>query len=236
MDLCLQQQRHPGRRRHRHDQGRHRRPAQYQKETDGHYTAVDPGVTATLADRAGGGWTLTNLDHAVRTFSAAGQLVGDVDDQGHGVTLAYAGGRLATVTDTLGQTLTVTWGTTGAANGRITQVAASDGHSASFGYTGTHLTSTIGVDGKTTSYTYDTVTGLLNGITDPLNHTTAKTVYDPTSKRVTQQTDAAGNIWHFDWDATTGTATVTDPAGVRRQDVYDGNVLVAQIGPDGSGR
>ncbi|MFK0288447.1 DUF6531 domain-containing protein [Streptomyces sp. NPDC090499] len=209
----------------------------FTKNADGTYTPQDPGVTATMADRSGGGWQLTNLAGDRLLFDSTGRLVKDVDDQDHGVTLTYAGGRLDTLTDTLGQTFTVTWGTTGAESGHITGVTASDGHTVSYVYDlsagANRLMAVRGVDSKTTRYSYDQATGYLNGITDPEGHVSAQTVYDPDTGRVTQQTDAAGGVWKFAWDPDTETATITDPAGTVTQDVYQGNVLVSQIDANG---
>ncbi|WP_046494589.1 RHS repeat-associated core domain-containing protein [Streptomyces odonnellii] len=209
----------------------------FKKNANGTYTAEDPGVSATMEDRSGGGWRLTNLAGDQLDFDDAGRLVKDVNDQGHGVTLTYSGGALSKVTDTLGQTMTVTWGSSGADAGHITTVTASDGHSVGYGYTNTagkdRLTSVTGVDGKTTRYTYDGATGYLNSITDPEGNASAKTKYDPETGRVIEQTDALGGVWKFGWDAASETATITDPAGTVTQDIYQGNVLVSQIDADG---
>jgi len=210
----------------------------YSRGSDGTYTPLDPGVTATMTDRSGGGWQIKNQAGDRMSFDSAGHLVADVDEQGRGVTATYSSGKLATLTDVLGQTFTITWGTSGAADARITGVAGSDGHSVSYGYTviagASRLTSVVGIDGKTTTYSYDAATGYLNGVTDPLGKTTAQTVYDPATGRVIAQTDAAGGHWTFAWDQATETATITDPAGVVRKDLYQGNVLVTQL--DAAGR
>jgi RHS repeat-associated protein len=210
----------------------------FKKNADGSYTAEDPGVTSTMTARTGGGWKIRNLDNEELQFDADGHLISWLDEQGHGVTASYTGTKLTGLKDTLNQTLSITWGTTGAADGRITKVTGSDGHSASYGYTsagsGARLTSVTGVDGKNTSYTYDEATGFLNGIVDPTGAISAATVYDPVTKRAIKQTDAAGGVTTFDWDDATQTATITDPTGVTRQDVYADNVLVTQL--DGEGR
>ncbi|WP_201787193.1 DUF6531 domain-containing protein [Actinoplanes sp. TFC3] len=173
---------------------------QYRHNSDGSWTAADPGVTARLSDRSGGGWALTNLAGDRMSFDSDGKLLTDVDQFGHGVTATYSGAHLTTLTDTLGQTLTLTW-----SGDRITKVAGSDGRSVSYGYTSTagqsRLTSVTGIDAKTTTYSYDNATGMLNGITDPLGNTLARTTYDPTSKRVVSQTDATGAVWKFAWDS-----------------------------------
>lgn len=192
------------------------------------YVSPDPGVTATLTDRSGGGWVLTNIAGDTMTFNAAGQLVADRDPQGRGVSLAYSGGKLATVTDDLTQTFTVTW------NGAlISKITASTGDVAEYGYTAGQLTSVKGIDGKTTTYGYDATVGFLNSITDPTGAVSARTTYDPTTKRAISQIDESGGTWTFSWDAASQTATITDPAGVKTQDIYQGNVLISHVGGDG---
>ncbi|WBQ07742.1 RHS repeat-associated core domain-containing protein [Kribbella sp. CA-293567] len=192
------------------------------------YVSPDPGVTAKLTDKSGGGWVLTNIAGDTMTFNATGQLVADRDPQGRGVSLAYSGGKLATITDDLTQTFTITW------NGAlISKITASTGDVAEYGYTAGQLTSVKGIDGKTTTYGYDATVGFLNSITDPTGAVSARTTYDPVTKRAISQIDESGGTWTFSWDAASETATITDPAGVKTQDIYQGNVLVSHVGGDG---
>ncbi|GAA0998349.1 hypothetical protein GCM10009555_097450 [Acrocarpospora macrocephala] len=208
----------------------------YAKDETGVYKALDPAVTAELTELADG-WLLTNLDEETLRFNTDGQLVHDMNEQGKGVTLSYSGGRLAMVSDGLGQTITITWGSTGPATGKIVEIEAEDGRTVEFAYStaagAARLTGVTDVTGASTTYSYDAATGMLNGITDPIGRTSAVTTYDPVSKRAIQQADALGAITTFAWDAATQTATITFPDGTTRQDIYDDNVLVSQIGPDG---
>ncbi|WP_242906710.1 RHS repeat-associated core domain-containing protein [Actinomadura terrae] len=210
--------------------------SQFAKDDSGRYKAIDPAITATLTELADG-WQLKNLDGDILRFNSGGQLTHDFDDQGHGVALVYSGGRLSTLTDHLGQTFTVGWGTDGAAAGKIIKVSDGHGRSISYGYTESagkaRLTSFTDVTGATTTFSYDPSTGFVNGITDALGRTTARTTYDPATKRVTSQKDASGATTNFAWDAESETATVTFPDGTTRQDIYQNNVLVSQVGADG---
>ncbi|RFS86233.1 hypothetical protein D0T12_06350 [Actinomadura spongiicola] len=210
--------------------------SRFAKNDTGLYKAIDPSITATLTELTDG-WQLKNLDGETLRFNTTGQLTHDYDDKGNGVRLTYSGGRLQTITDQAGQTLILTWGTGGAANGKIVKVTGSDGKSISYAYTDTagraRLTGFTDVIGATTTISYDSATGFVNGITDPLGRTAARTTYDPETKRVISQKDAAGATTTFAWNAETQTATVTFPDGTTRQDVYDNNVLISQIGPDG---
>ncbi|MFS0704279.1 RHS repeat-associated core domain-containing protein [Cellulomonas sp. 179-A 9B4 NHS] len=195
-------------------------------------------MTARLSDRAGGGWELVNTQGARMSFDAMGRLTADLDEYGRGVTATYSAGRLASLRDELGQTLQVTWGGTGPAEARITKVTASDGRTVGYEYADTagaaRLVAVVAPDGARTSYTYDAATGLLNGITDPLGKTTARTTYDPESRRVVEQEDATGAVTTFAWDAASQTATITDPLGRVRHDVYQDNVLISQVDGDGA--
>ena len=209
----------------------------YVKQLDGSYLG-DPGITATLTGAPTTGWTLIALSGERITFNPAGQATTDKDRLGQGVTFGYANDRIDTVTDSLGHTLTLAYGTTGAATGMLTAVSASDGRSVAYGYTtlagSPRLTSVTGIDAKTTTLTYDATTGRLTGISDPNNHTNARNVYDPTTGRVTQQRDATGATWDLSWDPTTQTQSITDPRGKTSHDVYYGNVLTKHIASDGA--
>lgn len=201
--------------------------SRYIKNTSsGAYDATDEGVTATLTDASGGGWTWTNHSGALMIFDGAGRLTQQKDERGLGTTLAYnTSGQLATVTDALGQKLTITWSST-SPTAKITKVQSSNGRSVSYTYTSGLLTAVKGIDAKTTRYTYD-AGGRLNGITDPDGKTTAQTVYG-NDGRVTSQRDATGGETTFAWNPAKQTATVTDPDGVVHKYVYQGNVLVSQ--------
>ena len=201
------------------------------------YTAMDPGVTAVMTDRAGGGWVVTSRVSGEFEFNADGWLIRMVDTRGFGVDLDYVSGRLDRVTDDLGQSLQLTWSGSGA-SARVVEVASSDGKSVTYGYATTagdlRLVSVTGIDGKVATYGYDSATGFLNTITDPSGGHWARTTYDPTTGRVVSQIDPTGGVTTFAWDQGSHTATITSPSGEVRQDIYEGNVLVAQV--DNSGR
>lgn len=203
----------------------------------GTYTAQDPGVTAVLTDRDGGGWIATSRVDGEFEFDSTGRLLRMTDSRGLGVDLTYTAGRLTTITDDLGQTLTLTW--TGAgATARVTQIAASDGKTVTYGYATTagdyRLVTVTGIDGEQSAYGYDAATGYLNSITDPAGGHWAQTTYDATTGRVTSQTGPTGDVTTFQWDPYSETATITLPSGEVRQDIYQGNVLVSQV--DNNGR
>ncbi len=93
------------------------------------------------------------------------------------------------------------------------------------------LTGVTAVDGTTTTYGYAT-TGGLASITDPLGHVSARNTYNAAG-RIISQRDETGAKTTFAWDEATQTATITDPTGKVRIDVYNNLNLVKQI--DGNG-
>jgi RHS repeat-associated protein len=210
----------------------------------------DPGATGALVEQGGGGWTLTALSGEKLTFNADGLLVSDVDRQGRGITLGYTGSgpsaQLATVTDEAGQVTTLTYGTTGAENGKVVEVESDDGRTVSYGYTTVagdpHLTAVTNTTGKTTDISYDATSGRLNQITDPAEGEHAQNVYNG-SGRIIEQTDANGQITTFDWKPITGTGipdgsgtqTTTDPLGYVTKELYYGHVLIKRTAYDDNG-
>ncbi|MDQ7993811.1 MAG: hypothetical protein REI45_14165, partial [Propionicimonas sp.] len=175
-----------------------------------------------------------NLAGETMTFDGDGLLVGQVDERGQGLHLDRVDGRIATITDALGQSLTLTWDGTGAA-ARVTAATSSDGRSVGYAYDTVagerRLVGVTDVTGATTTYGY-TAEGWLTDVTDPLGNVSAQNVYDADG-RVVEQRDAAGALTTFSWDPATETAVVTDPTGRTRTDVYSGLNLVRQI--DGGG-
>lgn len=185
-----------------------------------------PGVHKTLAQAAGGGYTLTNWDRSVQTFNTTGLLTATKDRNGQGATFAYNGSQLATVSGS-GRSLTFTWDPTGT---RITKVSGSDARAVQYGYDPSlRLTSFTDARGKVTTYGYDGG-GRLNSIRDPNGNYPVRLIYDSANGRVTQQQDPNGGTTSFAWDNATQTASTTDPRRARVQG------CVRQRLPDPAGR
>lgn len=206
-----------------------------------------PAVTATL-DSVSGGWTLTSVSGQALAFDEDGHLVSELDRQGRGITLAYAGSgagaHLSTATDEVGRVATFGYGSSGDADGKLVSVTTDDGRSVGYGYDtiagSVHLVTYTDAEDVTTTYSYDATTGQLDGISVDGQDENAQNVYD--GGRITEQTDAAGNTWDFDWEpseevgapAGSGTQTTTDPEGHSTVDVYHGNVLTSHTDGDGN--
>lgn len=207
-------------------------------EAEGGYTPVDPAVSATLSAGAGGTHVARALSGTTMTFDGTGRLVALADERGRGLTLGYAGAALTSITDSLGQTLSITWDAGTGADARIASVKSSDDRSVSYTYTVTsgakRLTGVTAVDGKITTFAY-TAAGLLSQITDPLGNVSARSEFD-TSGRVISQLDEMGarTTFAYHTGAQTTTTTVTDPSGRSRQYVYSGYNLVKQVDGEGN--
>jgi RHS repeat-associated protein len=204
----------------------------YTKQPDGSFVGA-AGALSTLTAIAGG-YKLVRTDQVTYTFSSAGVLQSEQDRNGQGLSFTYDGsGRLATAVDASGHT--ITFGYNGAST-LLASVSSTAQNTVSYGYTGSQLTSITlpDPDGPgplaqpVTHYTYDGG-GRLATIVDPNNHTQVTNVYDPSTGRVTQQTDANNKTTNFSWDPATQTATATDANNHVWKDVYQDNVLIKRI-------
>lgn len=189
----------------------------------------DPGVTATLIDADGGGWTLTTRGQVRHEFDRDGRLVALRASTGQGVDLGYdSAGRLTSVSGS-GRVLRLSWD---AAANRLTRIDLPDGRWVGYGYTDGLLTTVRDVAGGTTAYEYD-AGDRLSKTSSPEGRQVTKQSYDPDTGRVRDQWDGRGNHSVFSWDPVSETASLTDPRGGTWRDVYRGNVLVKRIDPLG---
>jgi RHS repeat-associated protein len=205
------------------------------RQPDGSFAGA-AGALSTLSAIPGGYGLLTH-DQVSYRFDANGVLQSELDRNGQGLTFGYDGsGRLSTVTDAAGHLMTLSYN----GSNLLASVATPDQRTVSYGYTNGRLTSVTLPDpdgpGPLTApvwtYTYE-ASGRLWQEIDPNNHTVVTNVYDPTSHRVTRQTDGNNKTTTFAWDPGTQTTTITDPDNHVWKDVYQNNVLVKQIDPAG---
>jgi RHS repeat-associated protein len=181
------------------------RVTRYANGPGGSFTAA-PGYFETLVKNPDGTFTLTKKDKTVYTFqsipntpflvaSPVLMLTSIVDRNGNTTTLSYSGGKLSTVTDTYGRTLTFTYN---AQN---------------------HLASVQDPAGRVTQFQYDATGHLLSRIIDPLGNTiqyTYNSLYQATTK-----VDKAGRTFRYQYsnllpvavydNSNTGPATLSNP-------------------------
>jgi RHS repeat-associated protein len=186
------------------------------------------GAYSSLIKLGDGSYQLTRRDQVVYHFDSTGTLLSETDRNGNHLTFAYTSGRLTTITDTVGRTVTLGYD----GSGRLTSLSAPLSRTVTYAYDGSgRLASVTDLAGKTTTYGYDT-SNRLTTITDANSHVVVTNEYG-TDGRVSAQTDALGHRSTFAWNATTQTATYTDPAGKAWTDVYANNVLQRHSDPLG---
>ena len=205
------------------DLHRRRRPADRVHQLRRHLHRRPGRVRALSA--VSGGYQVTAPDGTQLAFGSAGQLTSETDRSGSGVTLAYTGGRLAAVTDTGGRSVSFGYNGSG---GLLTSLTLPDGTSVSYGYTAGGSPRSPSRRGTTTRYGYNSGRELTT-ITDPDQHVVLTNTYDPSTGRITSQTDGDGNITTYAWDPAGQTETTTLPGGGVWTDIYNNNVLVEQI-------
>jgi RHS repeat-associated protein len=178
------------------------------------YTAP-PQVDATLAHNGDGTWTFVRQKRSTFKFNSSGQLSSIRDLNGNATSLSYASGQLSTVTDSAGQALTFSY------NGSLLSSvsdSASPARQVQFGYDGSgNLTSVTDAGGGVTTMGYD-ASHHLTSMLDPKQQGSSNpqpltNIYDPTTSKVTSQTDFAGRTTNFDYTSIPGSTKVTDPKG-----------------------
>jgi len=187
-----------------------------------------PGGTSSLT-AISGGYELVRRDQVRYGFDAAGQLTSLTDRNDNTITFAYAAGELATISDTVGRTVTLTHD----AQGRLTQLVAPLSTTVTYAYNAAGLLSAV-TDrrGGVTEYTYDASNRLLT-VVDANDHTLLTNEYGADG-RISGQTDARGEGGTFAWDPVTHTSTYTDARGGVWLDIYAGNALRRQVDPLGN--
>ncbi|WP_164991882.1 DUF6531 domain-containing protein [Streptomyces sp. N1] len=199
----------------------------YIKDTvTGSYTASSLGVTANLTGSAADGFKLSTGKHGKLTFDGGGKLTSWKDQAGIGLSFAYTGGDLSSITDGAGNTIGITVDPT---SHLLTNVDLPGNRSVAYGYTSGQLTSVKGTDGGTVTYGYEA--GRLASITDAAGRLVMQTSYDG-SGRVTQQTDADGKITKY--TRATLETSYQDGNGGIWTDLYHGSLLRSRIDPLGN--
>ena len=192
-------------------------------------------VLATLVLNGDGTYTFTRRAQEQFVFDATGLLIkavardGFAGSPGTGVpaayttTLSYASGRLSTVTDAAGRTLTFSYGT----NGKVSGIADSTGRTVGYGYDGSgNLTDVTDVLSGNTHFTYD-ANHLLLTVRDPRGNTVLTNTYDNTGRTLTQ-TDGLSRETFFDYTSIPGSTKITDPKGNVIVDTFTNNMLMSE--------
>ena len=196
----------------------------------GPWTLVSPLNQAYGLSVSGGAYRFTDpVARRVYLFSGTPPMLTQIiDEHGNALTLNYSGSELTQVSDGQGRMLTLTYDPFAGMLSSIT-----DGtRVVSYSYTGGLLTGFTDAAGHVTSYAYATgpYPGMLSASTEPVGNTPIQNGYDA-SGRAVSQTDAAGGIAHYAWDAPAGNL-FTDPLGRAWTYLHDSqNRLVSLTDP-----
>ncbi|MBM4164359.1 MAG: RHS repeat protein, partial [Lentisphaerae bacterium] len=193
----------------------------FTRKPDGDYVA-SPGVTATLARNAGGQLVLQERLGRTWTFATNGVLSRIVDPSSNSVALFYTNAScLVAVSNSFGRAFTVN-----RSGGRISSVSDTAGRSVSYRYSPTGcLTGVTDAAGFTWSMAYDT-NALFLSETDPDGFKTVINAYNGLGQ-VTNQISAAGSSWPFGF-AAGYRAWEIDPFGQRVIYTYTDDGRLAQ--------
>jgi RHS repeat-associated protein len=176
-------------------------------------------AVASLVENEGSTWTFTRDQDQIFDFSSAGVLTSESDLNGYTTTLSYSSGKLVSVTDPAGRSLSFSYG----GNGLVSEVTDPAGRTVSYSYNGSDdLTSVTDVGGGVTSFTYSD--NLLLTMTNPNGQSGEPdagdevTNYYNGSGQVTEQIDPMSRATTFSYSgdnlsSSGGTTTITNPNG-----------------------
>ena len=197
-------------------------------QADGSYAAgTDDPSTLTLS---GGLFSMNDGSGGIDRFNAAGKLASITDSNGNTVDLTYGtNGMLQTVKNlATGETITFTSN----AAGRIISAADGNGQTVTYTYDPTNtLLLSSAVSGGTTTYTYAPATGsvqanALTSITNP-DGTQQTFTYDAEGRLASQSGSGGTGTQTYSYNSA-GTVTVTDALGDKTTLLYGANGAVAQ--------
>jgi len=211
------------------------------------------GFDGTLKRLSDDSYEMTTRDRRTFAFDSSGNLTQIKPRFRPATTLAYSGGKLSSITDSAGRTITITYSASNPA--LIERVTLPDGRYVQYGYTGTSMTSVRDPRGKTWNLSHDG-NGRLTSIQDPLGHYELQNVQYDGQGRVTSEQNGTGDTVGYGYstsspyDVTTVSVPgrgdwvyrhvgymlidVTDPLGRKTSYSYDGQARTATI-KDGHG-
>jgi len=187
---------------------------------------ADVSEQLTVVPQPGGAppkWTLKDLVDRIETYNGDGRLESIADRAGQTITLTYAlNGQLGTVRDHFNRTLTFSYD----GNGRISSVTDPDNKVTSYGYDAQGRLSTVTrPDTKVRTYLYneaaqtgganlpDAITGLI----DETNTRYATWTYDAQGRATSSRLGTGANVQRFSLSYNAnGTTTVNDALNTQR--------------------
>jgi RHS repeat-associated protein len=187
-----------------------------------------PGDSGALRPAAGDTFTLTEADGVVRGFRSDGQLDYVADPNGNRISCAYAAGRLTGLSHSSGESLTLSYHSTGL----LAELLDAHGRRTRFAYQGEHLVTVTAYDDRVTSYAYKL------GQAPATEHALAEIAlpdgtrrffdYDSRGRLSSTYRDGNAETVAFDHD-TIGRVSLTDALGHATRYFFDHAGRVAKI-------
>ena len=174
------------------------------------------GAATTLQNLGSSGWRLTRPDSSVELFDASGAFVSATTRSGVATVVSRdAGGRIATVTNSFGRTLSLSY-----VGGQLTSLTIPGGLQITYGYDAQgRLETATYADGAVKRYVYaDPYNNwLLTGLIDKNGHTFATYTYDLYG-RVVAEERAGAEKYTFSYPSLSSemTTQLVDPLGRAR--------------------
>jgi RHS repeat-associated protein len=165
------------------------------------------GKLARLADNS---YELSSRDGRKVSFNSSGQVTQLKPRFGPATTLAYSSGKLSSITDSAGRTVSITYNATTPT--LIERVTLPDSRYVEYGYTSGRLTTVRDLRGETWTYAYDG-SGRLTSVQDPVGRYVLQDVQYDAQGRVTSEEDGAGEATTYAYSTSGAYAltTMTEP-------------------------
>ena len=186
---------------------------------------AEAGIYNVLTTNVGGGFILTTKEQMKYNFNSQGRLASIVDKNGNTLSLTYDGaGALTVVTNSAGRVVTFV----NDASHRITAIIDPLNRTNAFAYSAQgDLVSATDPRGGVTRYGYDADHQMTNAV-DPNGNQFVRNVYS-TNRLVEAQKDALGGTTTFTYDFGTRETVTTNALGYRIVHKHDDKLRVVQI-------
>jgi RHS repeat-associated protein len=228
--------------------GQHTRFSKTSGGSSGAATYSAKGFDGKLVRLSNNSYQLTTRDQRSFSFDSSGNLTQIKPRFLPATTLSYTSGKLSSITDSAGRTITLTYSVSNPS--QIEKVTLPDGRFVQYGYTSGRLTSVQDARGKSWTLAYDT-NGRLTSIEDPVGHYEIQDVQYDSQGRVTSEENGTGDAISYayttssPYDVTTVTIpgrgdwvyrhianmlmSVTDPLGRKTSYSYDAMARKASV-------
>ncbi len=199
------------------------RRERYLRNLDGSYTPP-PYVFAALAKNGDGTFTLDAEDHIRYGFNSDGRLASITDSDGNTLTIAYdSAGFLTSITDANGRTVNLSKG----ANGHVESMTDFTGRTYRYAYDAAgNLTSVTDPMGAIVRYEYD-ARGRLLKMVDSLGKTVRTITYDGEGRVATYTT--GNNTWTVTYNPAQKRTTKRNSSGNTWTYDYDDQGTVLRV-------